>query len=1114
MSALEIITASAGTGKTYRLTDIMAEHLLAEDPARRARPEGIVAITYTRKAAAELQSRLRRRLMDASAFAEADRIRDGYLGTIHAVCQRLLVEFALEGGLSPDLQPMDEAAGERLFREAMAPLLGPDGDGDAVRGGLDEAAQRLGVEDWRKTAQEIVRHARDNGLGAAELHASAERSLAGFLALLPDPVGDAAGRDAEILAELEALRPVMEARTGESKAAAKRAEVVARTLAAGRQHGAVPWLALVQTRKELSGKRLQPLVGRLVDAIDRHLDHPRLRAEVETVVRGVFRVAAEVLEAYAERKRAARVVDYADMLALAHELLKHAEVAEALAARFDVVLVDEFQDVSPLQLAIVTRLASLARLHAAWVGDPKQAIYGFQGSDPELMEAAVAATLVTRRPTVLDVSYRSRPGLVRFCSDVFVRALEAHAFPPEQVRLTAHQTDPEALVATAEVECWRFTSEEVEVAPGAVRRTTAFDGVAGGVEQLLAEGGLVRIRGGGAAGEPPLRRVQRRDIGVLARTNKSCRAIAAALEIRGIPASVALDGLFQTAEAVLVRAGLALVVDPRDGVAAAEVSWLAGALGADPDAWLARRLGDMEAWRAASDDDDARVPRPLPAADEAAVAAVRRLHDEAAALSPTEALEGVLAALDAAEVCRSWPQPRQRLANLEALRAHAADYEDLCRVHRRPATVAGLVAHFERLAAQATKDEGRQALPSDPDAVQVATWHAAKGLEWPVVVLTDLDDAGRDWVFGLAVEPSDAGFDATRPLDGRWIRWWPYPYRGQRSDIPLIDRASGTAEAERSRRRDERERARLLYVGLTRARDRVVLFATMGRDGAQTTWLDELRMPDESSVLDLPWTEEPGLREAYVGGAEGDRHRCVVRAVTGAPGGPRSVAEARAWLVRREAPPRPAETVSPSSIVLPEALGAAVTVEAAVAFAARPRLSASTEQMTEVGLAIHAFLASDLVGEAPSQAERLARATQLLAAHGVGGAVDPEQILALAASFRRHLEERFHPRALHAEWPVRWATRVADQPRLLVGEADLVLELDAGLVVIDHKAFPGDAQERDRRARAHAGQLAAYRAALEQATGRAVLSTHIHFPLRGELVEVRVGGLGLAGWLA
>src|SRR5688500_16288817 len=140
MTPIDIVRASAGTGKTHHLTARLVQALTLDDPP--ARPEGVMAITYTRRAATELQSRVRKALIHGGEFEAAARLRDGYLGTVHATCDRILREFALEAGLSPSLRPLGESMGKRLLDQAIGEVL-TEGGGL----GLDTVASRMSLPD-------------------------------------------------------------------------------------------------------------------------------------------------------------------------------------------------------------------------------------------------------------------------------------------------------------------------------------------------------------------------------------------------------------------------------------------------------------------------------------------------------------------------------------------------------------------------------------------------------------------------------------------------------------------------------------------------------------------------------------------------------------------------------------------------------------------------------------------------------------------------------------------------------------------------------------------------------------------------------------------------------
>ena len=1067
---VHVVSASAGTGKTYRLTGAVRDALLApESSLERARPEGVVAVTYTKKAAAELESRIRTDLVRAGRGDLAARVRDGYLGTVHSVCERLLREHALEAGHSPYLEPIAEPQRERLFAEALAAVLA------GREAGIERIALRLGLEGWEAgPLRRIVELARENGLDGAALRAAGERSVAGLLSIL-EPISMTGEEYLERLGDAaRAADERLAARALAGGAAAVRREVVA-DLVRALPRGLPPWPLQAKALNQRWTRAEQPDVAALQDTIRWHLSCEPFHADLQALTGELFGVAADALDAYAEAKQAARVVDFQDMLALAARLLERTSVASALAGRLDLVVVDEFQDTSPMQLAVVSALARIAR-RSVWVGDRKQAIFGFQGSDPVLVGEAMAHALAGREPEFLSSSWRSRPPLVAFTSEVFARALAPHGFTEREVRIGTppERPDPAALRGTPVLECWSWQGKGE---PNAI---------ADGVVRLLAEAPPVRDRETGA-----VRPVRRSDVAVLARRNEECLAIAAALRARGAPARLELADLAATPEAILVRSAVALVADPTDGVAAMDVSYLGGGA-ADPDAWLSARLVEVareRAARAAAEAAGAAPPETgLPFSADPRVAALRALSPRARALAPAEALDAALAAAGALELLRTWPDPAQRLANVEALRGAARAYEDLCRVRRGAATVAGLVDHLATLSEQ--KDADQQAAPTTEDAVTVSTWHSAKGLEWPVVVLGSLDFARDRDPWDACVERPER-FDPARPLAGRWVRWWPWPYGKLSAGLELAARADATPTAAALRADDARERARLLYVAFTRARDRLVLAAAT-RDGEPCVKaLEPLR-----DAVAMPFGAAEGMGVARAGAVE---LPCRARAVSGAEVEPQPVAPApRPWYDGAPPVARAPEVVNPSSESGVPGPPAPARIVAVSPLAGRAPLG-DVPDMGALGDAVHAFLAADR-----GAGDREGIGARLLASYGVAGAVAPASLVRASDALRTFLEARCPDAAWRREWPVRARLPDRGEPRLLQGEVDLFLERPDGFVLVDHKSFPGDDRARDERIVGYAAQLGLYAFALERALGKPLLAAFVHLPIRGEIVEVDV----------
>jgi ATP-dependent exoDNAse (exonuclease V) beta subunit len=1058
---IRIVTASAGTGKTYRLT----EELDRAIASGRVRPDAIVATTFTTQAAAELIERARARLLRSVRAHDAQRLLAARIGTVNSVCGALVTEFAFELGMSPHVRVLDEAAAEIELRRALARVVSESRAGD-----LDAFRERFERDrDWRVDVATIIDAARANGLDASQLASCAERSCRELEGCLGRETADDLDRllDSVIGDALAGIATIED----DTKGTAAYVQVLReaqRDLASSR---GLAWGVWATLAKALPTKRSHTHAAAVQLVASRHVEHPRLRTELRRLVTSLFEVAAATAAAYEQHKREVGVVDFVDQESRALELLRRPDVRAVLSGQIDLVLIDEFQDTSPIQLALFLELARLAP-ESIWVGDPKQAIFGFRGTDPALMDAAIeslaspsldadlverAAATVSRRVETLGVSYRSRPDLVEVTSEIFARAFERVGISPDRTMLVPHLAiEPKGLGAI--VEYWPLVLDRSAGTDNAMGRAAA---VAAGVRDLIARSPCVRRQPVGVEAATP------RDVAVLCRTNRQAQAVAEALAALGVPAVVPQVGLLDTAEAQVVRSGLALWIDPDDTLAAAELARVT-TYAADLDALVVRVLEapGREAFRT-----------------DPIVATLLERRGAGTDLAPVAAVEAIIEATGLRELCAAWGASAQRLANLDALRAHATVYATEAAKSSWTATLGGLLRHFDRLAPRGARwDEtatDRQALLVAEDAVTVSTWHAAKGLEWPITILFGLESMREPSSYGVHVMSDNPVFDVDVPLGGRWIRCWPNPYAApnQLGAVRTAFERSAT-HAELVAKAD-REALRVLYVGWTRARDRLILAAQHGQFFGGI--LGKLVAIEPSAIAEPP--ANGGVRWAGVDLA------VHVAPVVPAPRVETATEPGTVTIGRASAVYPPARLNPSHAEPVVCALGEVVTLGPRIAITGKPK-------MERIGDVIHAFLAADR-----DDGDRSTCAARLLDAYGVAGCLEPADVVSIASRLWRWIRERFVGAVLHREWPISHRTATGT---LVVGTVDLVIAAAEGFVVVDHKSFPGRTDDAIDRAFLFSGQLAAYAAAIQAATRRPVLSTWIHFPIRGQLVEVRL----------
>jgi ATP-dependent exoDNAse (exonuclease V) beta subunit len=1026
MRTVEVISASAGSGKTSRL----ARQLAAEIGEGRVRPEAVVAVTFTVKAAAELARRVREELLQRGKVDEARRLGAARIGTVHSVCGRLLSDFAFDLGLSPDLQVLDQESAAAALKRSLSSVVTREDEES-----LSELQHLFSDLDLEEAARKIQEAARSNGVDEATLAAFAEASVAELTAFL-DGCGreiDGARWKVDLIAALDAFLASVDLKVDATDATKGACDRVRSALAALRGPRRPAWQVFTGLANLAPGKKSRDLAGPIQALAADHDRHPLFRSDLARATRLAFSLAARSLEAYAAYKRDRGVVDFADQEALALRLLEEPAVRDQLAAEVELVLVDEFQDTSPLQLALFLSLARLAK--SAWVGDQKQAIYGFRGTDPALMDAAIEALLGGREPETLPLSWRSRPALVHLASELFVGAFGRQGLPEARVRL-APGTPDELPGLGPVVERWALGSKNKD---GDAAETAAR-------VRALLEDTETRIRDR-ATGE--VRRPRPGDVAVLCRMNEECAAIAGALAAEGLASTLPRAEAARSLEGLLLVAGLRLWADPRDSLAAATLARLVERAD-DPDAWLTETLGAP----------GAEAFNELPS-----VSRVRAAREASPLLGPEGALDAVLDALDLRELCLAWGSAASRLASLEELRAAAVAFTGRALAEGRPATVPGFLDSLE----EAEKPEQR---PESPDAVVVSTLHGAKGLEWPIVVLDLHPDSREASVFGVHVL-SEAPIDLEHPLAGRRIAYWPTPYLAATKKTRIHGLLDSSARKSLLAARADRESLRLLYVGFTRARDRVVLAARAGK------LTDSLFRHLDAAVDD----DGPTV---FVGGKRVEAFR--------RPAPPPLAARPPRTAGAAPLPAGPREY--PAAFVSASKVESAGTAGEPISIGPRLPLRSGTD-MQLLGDALHGFLAADR--PSLSRPDRIALAEGLIARWGVSGALPPESFLDASDALAAFVSSRWPAAAWHRELPVR---RRLPDGSVLSGTADLVLETPGGLVVVDHKSYPGSTEQALARSATHAGQLAAYAETVAEAWGKPVLGTFIHLPVGGTVVPV------------
>lgn len=826
MHNLKIISAGAGSGKTFTLTQEMATLLTPKDgqPAP-VRASGIIATTFTNKAAAELKERVRVKLLEEGLTTQADELGNAMIGTVHAIGVQLLKRFAFEAGVSPEVDIVADTDQQTLFNRSLSSVVSLD-----IIAEMETLTEHLGFKsnprserDWRRDLKQLTDIARSNNFGSEVLEASKTYSIESFFELLP-PVSEQDSTYYQttlkqlLQGTLEAVRQNPDA-TGKKNTLIQILSTVQATL---QSKGYLPWhdWARLSKIEEKAPKKCREDVADLMAFAQKHDQHPDFHEHIRRYVSLLFDTAMDVLEEYEHYKNVRGLIDYIDMEVLILKLLENEQVRAVLSDEIDLLLVDEFQDTNPIQLKIFLQLTELAN-QSIWVGDPKQSIYGFRGAAPDLMKAVMDnAPQIDNLPN----SWRSREDLVHAVNGLFVHAF-GDDLPVERIALKTAppfvKAKEDASLGTA-THHWHFDFEGNRKPS----KPWVEECIAQRLKEVLEANWQVRIKGSNE-----VRPLQAGDVAILCRSNAKCQDMAEALHKVGLKASIARSGLLQTAEISLLLACLRYLLNKHDALAIAEVLVLAEqepveTIIADRLTYLTAREAETEhphAWGHHYDD----------------IQQLQELRYKSKELSTTEILNGVIEKLDLRRKVAAWDNERQRLDNIDALRQLAVDYELACQRLHTAATLGGFLLWIGDLEQQGLDEQGKGI---GTDAVNVLTYHRSKGLEWGMVICHSLDNNLKETIWGIRLVRQTETIDLQRPLANRLLCYWVNPY-GQQLGRTALEKRVNEHDARQKATSDAlAEEARLLYVGLTRARDYLV-FPSMRKQ--PTKWLNRVFHRDE-----------------------------------------------------------------------------------------------------------------------------------------------------------------------------------------------------------------------------------------------------------------------------
>lgn len=803
------ISAGAGSGKTYRITTEVAKMVFDHN----LNPDQVIMTTFTKAAAQELREKAKKELAKLGLHREAQQMEHALIGTVHSVANTFLTKYWYLLGIMPDAAAMEENELQMYRDHSLRGLLEPKDRSFLFKYAetynviYDSKERKSGIdyEFWKKDLCSVLNYIQWYSINEEQLQHSIETTDSFIKCLEPQDDNSLMKQAQDVIIEVEEALNNLRRQTDKSNNERQRINSYKNRALTAEELSDLEIIAKGRCKDSENTKRFSTSMAASTLFTKESVEDQRKYAAL------IFRLASRWQREYRQYKDEHHLIDFNDMEEMFLQLLDKKEVQRDITSRYTHLFVDEFQDSNPMQVRIFQKLSSL--LNTVYVGDKKQAIYGFRGSDTELT-AAVADSINDMEH--LEHSYRSVEPLVRFSNDIFSQVFSQ--MTDKEVKLSMPEINGNHMPVEHPLRLWPNTGD----------KTLALQ-----IQQLILREDIAP-----------------KDIAVLARANDDLDRLADELRILKVPVCRESNDIKESRSGRLMKALLTLVNTPSNQLARAEVAYLT-----EPGYHVTKVIEDRLDYLATEDKMSSEYLKDITILKRLSQLRSFRSNDNEefstnllGYQSISSLVESLVIELDLYSLVQSWENAQAEETNLQVLIDLARKYEDYATKLTQPATVAGFIEFFT-----GQKQDGA----ANEDGVRLYTYHKSKGLEWRVVIMLSLDN-----------DAADATKIATRSMLGCHHHREQLP-TAENPNPPMtislvrnIYGSTGAAKSAVTSRLQQHplwatvsdheigEAARLLYVGVTRARE-ILILAPKEKDGAvNLSWFRSVGVNNIRPLLD------------------------------------------------------------------------------------------------------------------------------------------------------------------------------------------------------------------------------------------------------------------------
>ena len=1088
MKNIKYINAGAGSGKTTELTRILSEMLSEKDEQGNPKvaPSQVILTTFTELAASEFREKSRERLFKDNRADVAAELESATIGTIHSVALSFIQKYWYLIGVSPDMKVMSEDDLQVYISESLGDYVSLE-DLDFFRSysrffNLKDSQSHDDINFWKDHLLTLIDKVNNYKVDI-------DQSIEDSKAIVEEIFKQEAELNQDLLNTFKnALAEVFPSHSDNAK---KDTQPILEGLQ--KNDRTYAFLAklydfLINEKQKKIKKRIKGAVGEEnYDGLVKNLNGVLCSCSgvknpqtlLTDLIERLLNIARNWKEGFHAFKKARHIIDYNDMERLFLDLLKKPEVATEIKGSYKLMMVDEFQDSSPIQLEIFKLLSDLME-QSYWVGDPKQSIYGFRGADVELVKDTTLLFSETDNPEHLikdrlDKSWRSRHDLVELVNSCFVNAFK-NVICEDDVRLYPQREDSDQFSSPlAHWNCYAANSS------GKIFTTK----VASRVKQLLESG--IRIQDKNTR---EYHAIRPGNIAILCRKNEECKDFAKALLKQGVPVAFVNDDIQQQLETHLVFTLLRFMVDSSNKHVRADLLRLLNDVSSQEI--LQQRMDYLISLK--TEEGQEELPDKWLEDDNPMIARLKSFKQTVKNFSVSDLLESIIYGFDLPTIVAKWGDVDNRRQNLQTLCLLARKYDEHCLQMGIGSSVGGLLTYLSYA-------EIENKIDNASDAVKVLTYHKSKGLEWPYVILSSLEDDSlevkaftRKNFWGIH-ELRNTHEEAKAPYV---IQFLPRITSTFNSNLPqpVMETCTEWETYERLKDSERNSLRNLLYVGMTRARD---YLTTLSKQGGQ------------NSLPTLSWITNTGISEGDISNnaarlwGEGSPE-LIYEDLTAVDEEQISGATEYEHYEYSNAEGLSIEPkyISPSKLpeidFAPEKIGKPIDLDCRI-----EPYKTEEENQAAAGTCIHNIFA--VYNPTLSHQENVEKATCIRNGNNMRDVISkPDKVITSIEHLYAWLEKTYgKPFAIKHEVPF-----IHPLPGQVVhGEIDLLWMLnDHECVLIDFKNFPGSkatittpGEKNEHFAGKYAAQLKAYRDVLES-SGLTVKDALIYYSVMGCVIRL------------